>query len=463
MSKVNAPSAGKVLSTLNEDGSRLWLRPKGSPGRFLNARRVVGYLLIVIFIAMPLITINGKPAMLLDLPQREFTILGYTFMATDTVMLMFALLSTFLSVFWMTALFGRVWCGWGCPQTVYMELIFRPLETLIEGGPAAQKKLDAQRFPPRRMLKYAVYGLLAFIMSHIFLAYFVPWSELIGWLVESPFQHPEAFLVMVVMSIMIFIDFTYFREQMCTVACPYARLQSVLVDRHSLIVGYDAVRGEPRVRGKRNLSEGSNACIDCKACVHTCPTGIDIRDGMQLECIACAQCIDACDAVMDKNGLPRGLIRYSSQETLETGAKTKLVRVRTVLYPFGIAIFVSALAFIGLNKQDADVTVLRGLGEPFVEVGTDIRNQLRVKVVNRSKSERAFDISFPEFEKSQIVNPLNPVKVGPMNQATAPVFITLPAAKFNALGKHTIQVVVTAKDGFKNEQTYQLLGPKNAK
>lgn len=460
--KLNAPTAGRVLSTLNEDGSRRWMRPKLSEGRFLTRRRIVAYALMALFVLMPIIPINGNPAIFLDLPAREFHILGYTFLATDTVFLMLSLLATFLSIFWLTALFGRVWCGWGCPQTIYMEFVFRPLETLIEGKAGKQARLDKQRFAPRRILKYVAFFIVAMLMQTVFMSYFVRWSELPGWML-TPWEHPEAFLVMAVMTVMIWVDFAYFREQMCTVACPYARLQSVLVDRNSLIVGYDVRRGEPRTKGAKNVPEGSGDCISCKACVATCPTGIDIRDGMQLECIACTQCIDACDQVMDRIKRPRGLIRLSSQNKLEDGKKTQVLRPRVVIYPIVITIFLAAMIVVGANKKDADVTLLRGLAEPYTENGQMIQNLFRIKIMNRAKTARKFKLEFPGFPEQNVVATPNPMTVGAETYSTAPVFISAPRDQFDADGHVPLTIKVTTEDGFDDVETGVLLGPKNPK
>jgi cytochrome c oxidase accessory protein FixG len=296
---VSAPAAvGRVLPTLNEDGSRRWIRPKPSHGTYATVRRAVAYALMLVFFLIPHVRMGGKPLILLDIPRRQFTLFGTTFLPTDTMLLMLLLASIIIAIFLMTALFGRVWCGWACPQTVYMEFLFRPIERLVEGGRSGSLALDKQRshFHPRRLLKYAIYVVLAIFLAHTFLAYFVGTEALAQWIRRSPADHPTSFLVMAGTALAIFGDFAYFREQTCLVACPYGRMQSVLLDRQSLIVAYDPTRGEPRMKGKTRPA-GAGDCIDCGACVTTCPTGIDIRDGLQMECIHCTQCADACDEI----------------------------------------------------------------------------------------------------------------------------------------------------------------------
>lgn len=461
MSNVNAPSAGRVLSTLNEDGTRRWIRPRLSQGRYEKRRRIVGWLLIAFFVSAPLIHLNGHPLMFLDVEHRRFHLFGGTFHPTDSFMLMLLMLSIFLGIFWLSALVGRVWCGWGCPQTVYMEFLFRPIERFFEGGPAAQRAIDkAGGLNKKRVMKNVVFLGVAFLLANVFLAYFVSYAQLIEWVTEPPWEHPGGFGVVAVTTGLVFFDFAYFREQMCTVICPYARLQSGLLDRHSMVVGYDVLRGEARKKAsKRTEGDGSGDCIDCQACVVTCPTGIDIRDGLQLECIACAQCADACDAIMTKIGKPTGLIRYGSQESLEKHAPTKKLRFRTVLYPAIITVLLSVLVVTLNIKQDADVTVLRGLAAPFTVQDDTVRNQLRIKIVNRMSDERAFTISVPGLEAGQLIAPQNPLVVGGEEGATTPIFVTVPKTAFEGGAKHIV-VHVTDGQGFETDVPFELLGPK---
>jgi len=458
---TNEQGEGRVLSTLNEDGSRRWMRPRLSLGKFHSARRALGWFLIAFFVSAPLIHLNGHPLMFLDVEHRRFHLFGGTFHPTDSFLLMLLMLSIFLGIFWLTALLGRAWCGWGCPQTVYMEFLFRPIERLFEGGPAAQRAIDKKGgFNTRRFAKNVVFLIIAFALANVFLAYFVSYSTLLTWVTEAPWKHPGGFGVVAATTGLIFFDFAFFREQMCTVICPYARLQSGLLDRHSLVVGYDVLRGEARKRkAKRTEGDGSGDCIDCKACVVTCPTGIDIRDGLQLECIACAQCADACDTIMTKIGKPTGLIRLGSQETLEKHAEPKKLRGRTVIYPLVIAALMGVLAYSVNSKANADVTVLRQLAAPFVETGDTVRNQLRVKVVNRLDEDRTFTISVPGISKEQLLAPQNPLAVTKKGSVTTPVFITLPKSAFTAGVKEVIVHVEDGK-GFKMDVPYRLLGPK---
>lgn len=461
-------AAGRVLPTLNEDGTRRWIRPKPSTGRKWQLRRVAAYALMVVFFAIPHLRLGGKPLILLDVPARRFTLFGTTFLPTDTLLLMLLLVSVILSIFLATALAGRVWCGWACPQTVYMEFLFRPIERLVEGGWSGSRKIDAlggrrAHLHPRRVLKYAIYAGLALFLAHTFLAYFVGTERLAQWVRQSPVDHPASFLVMAGTAALIFFDFTYFREQTCMVACPYGRWQSVLLDKESLIVAYDYERGEPRGRGKNRTIAATGLpmgdCVDCAACVQTCPTGIDIRDGLQMECIHCTQCADACDAVMTKIGKPTGLVRYTTRNSLE-GKRMHWLRPRTVLYPALLSLFLGGFAWALHEREPAEVTVLRGIGAPFTEEPDgSVANQLRIKVANKSDHDDAYRIEILDAPGAQVVAPENPLRVGPGKLAETSVFVLLPRTAFTN-GEKPVRIRVSDGHEFVSESVYRLVGPQ---
>lgn len=472
-----APSlAPSVLSTLNDDGSRRWLRPRLSLGRFLSARRLVAYALIAIFALMPLVQVHGHPLILLDIVSRRFYIFGASFFPTDTLPLALLLVSCFLTIFWVTALFGRVWCGWACPQTVYMEFLYRPIERLLEGAPGrGMARLGTAAKP----VKYVIYAASSFVLAHLFLAYFVSWENLRHWVFGSPLYHPVGFGVVMFVTAAMMFDFAYFREQVCLVACPYGRLQSVLLDRCSMIVSYDRKRGEPRGRKRSSASAAQRTadvrlpvlpgqgtavatspgdCVDCSMCVTTCPTGIDIRNGLQMECIGCAQCIDACDVVMDKLHRPRGLIRYSSQAGMD-GTKFSILRPRVLLYPAVILGIVSFLAFILLNAEAADITVMRGLGQPFSLLpDSRIRNTVRVKVVNRLDQPAEFSLSLDGIDGATLKAESASVRVAPGGMMTVPAEIDAPSSAFHD-GRAAVTLLVSGPDRFECRRPFTLLGP----
>lgn len=472
--------AGRPLSTLNQDGSRRWIRPRPSPGRMRLARRVVAYGLIAVFTVLPYVKIGGKPAILLDIGARRFTVFGRTFLPTDTLALALLMLAIFVGVFLVTALAGRVWCGWACPQTVYMEFLFRPVERFFRGTPGRRKN-RLQASGAGAVLQAVVYLVLALYLAHTFLAYFVGVERLAQWVRQSPWEHPVPFMVMLVTTGLMLFDFGYFREQVCIVACPYGRFQSVMLDRNSLIVSYDRRRGEPRGKAKKQKADAGRApgdggtrlnlrvlgaveaprgdCVDCGLCVATCPTGIDIRDGLQLECINCAQCIDACDAVMSKLGRPTGLIRYSSQAAME-GQRVRLLRPRVAVYAAVLAALVTVLGVVLSSASPADVTVLRGLGRPFTQLPTgEIGNPVRIKIVNRTDAPAVYTIAAAgEAEGVRIVCEEPSVSLKAGETQTVPAMIVAPASSFSG---GAFDAVLRVSDGaaFTRDVPYRMLGP----
>ena len=445
-----------VLSTLNPDGSRRWLRPRVSVGRFLTARRIVGYALIGLFTGLPYVAIGGKPAILLDLPRREFTFFGVTLLPTDTLLLALLLLGVFLAIFLVTALYGRVWCGWGCPQTVYLELVYRPIERWLDG----RRYSTGGRAPVsglRTVGKHATFVAVSLVLAHTFLSYFVGVDRLAEWMRRSPVEHPTAFLVVAATTGLMLVDFGYFREQVCTLMCPYGRFQSVLLDRDSWIVGYDPRRGEPRARWKDGTPRsGAGDCIDCHLCVATCPTGIDIRAGLQMECVGCAQCIDACDAVMDRIAKPRGLIRYSSQREIG-GETTRRLRPRVVAYPALLVVVAILFGVTMAGRETADVSILRNRTRPYeVLLSGAVANTVLVKVVNRSDRARAFRVDVPGA--LEVASHDLPLAVAPGGSATASLRVVVAGDRFER-GRAQIEVRVSDGAEFDEAIEHAVLGP----
>lgn len=478
-----------VLTTLERDGSRKWLFPRLSTGVYWQLRRIVAYVLIAFFVALPHLRINGKPAILLDITHRKFVLFGTTFLATDTMLLALFMVSVFLTVFLATALLGRIWCGWGCPQTVYMEFVYRPIERLFMGttGRGGQPRKAVAGW--RHAAMYATFLLISAGLAHTFLAYFVGTEALAQWMQMSPFQHPGPFLVMAVTTAAMMFDFSFFREQMCLIACPYGRFQSVLLDSQSLIVAYDHRRGEPRGKATAKaaakttqLSRSTVAeppadrllpvvnepstqsaetsrgdCVDCDACVRTCPTGIDIRDGLQMECLHCTQCMDACDTIMDRLKRPRGLIRYSSQSAIDGNAK-KGLRPRLVIYPALLTLALAALTFSVATKKSFDVTVLRNFGQPFViNAEGQVSNSFRLKLVNRLETPDEFTVSVLS-PKSVSLEFTNPVSLKAEQTETLGLQASVGRDQFQR-GEVAVQLEVKSKLGDRRVVTCTLMGP----
>ncbi len=450
-----------VLSTLEKDGSRRWLKPKLSKGKLLRQRRWIAYLLIAIFTALPFVEIGGKPFILLDITARRFTIFGFTFLPTDTMLLAIFMVGVLLTIFLFTALFGRIWCGWACPQTVYMEFLFRPIERFFDGtsGRGGIKK----RVPAWRVAaKYVVYFLVCGYLANTFLAYFIGVDRLGQWVRQSPIEHPVPFLVMAFVTAGMMFDFCFFREQLCLVACPYGRFQSVLLDQNSLIVAYDQNRGEPRGKFTKSTGDGQlpvlGDCIDCGNCVTTCPTGIDIRNGLQMECINCTQCIDACNLVMRKIGRAPDLIRFSSQAR-DRGGKGGLLRARTAVYPLLLVGIATAFLAVFLASKTFDAVVLREVGNPHTMTDDDrVRNLMKLKLTNRSDEPMSLEVSVVEPKDVNIAIREGAMQLGPNESRTYHASVIAPRDAFS-LGRADVELQIENEKQVSRSLRFKLIGP----
>ncbi|MBD5782400.1 cytochrome c oxidase accessory protein CcoG [Pelagicoccus sp. NFK12] len=370
------------LTAVNDDGSRYIIHPADAKGRFTLSRRLVAYALVLVYAALPWIEIGGYPALFLDTDAMRFHFLGMTFGSQDLWLAFFLISGLGFGLFYVTALLGRIWCGWACPQTVFLEHVYRRVERWIEGDAVKRRKLDAAGWGFERIwkrgLKHALFVFLSLALAHMFMAYFVSVPGLWNMMHEAPAENWKVFVFVFAYAAVLYFNFAWFREQLCIVICPYGRLQSALIDEHSMVIGYDEKRGEPR--GKAKAADVGD-CIDCNRCVQVCPTGIDIRQGLQMECIGCSACIDACDTVMDKLKRPRGLIRYDSMEGLE-GRKTKYLRPRMILYTVLLLIGASVLLFSLQGLGDATITAWRAPGSSYYVDADVVRNQFMVRVTN---------------------------------------------------------------------------------
>ncbi len=464
-SAVNLPlldAPEHVLSTLEGDGSRRWLFPRLATGRWWKRRRILAYFLIVFFVALPHLRVGGKPVILLDITRRKFVFGGHTFLPTDTLLLALLMLGVFVTIVLATAFAGRVWCGWGCPQTVYMEYLFRPIDRLFQGTSGKGGKPKRIVSGAMSVLRFVVYLALCMMLAHTFLAYFVGTDQLSTWIRSSPWQHPTAFFVMAATTGLMLFDFMYFREQLCLIACPYGRFQSVMLDRQSLIVAYDPNRGEPRAKGRRHEGDGLGDCVDCHQCVVVCPTGIDIRDGLQLECVNCTQCIDACDNVMDRVGRPRGLIRYSSQDAL-AGKPPKMFRWRTVAYPTLLVMVTLGFLAVLSTKYAFDAKMIRGNGNPFNRsAGGRITNNFRLRLVNRTEDPRSYQLFVVEPSDARILtDSADGIELTGNQNTLIPVVIEVPANRLIPGGKCVGQLRIADDIGNERFVTMTLLGPNS--
>lgn len=442
----NAPSVDETgdhssigEGSLGRDGRHKKPYPADVSGRWVRARRCVYAALIALWAALPWIPIGGHPAVFLDVGKREFFLFGMTFNAQDVWLLFFALSGVGFGLLYATAVLGRVWCGWACPQTVFLEAVFRPIERLINGprNVALRRAKHGMGLDGlwRVAATHAAYLVAAALVAHVFLAYFVSLPHLVGMVRTRPGAHPEAFVWMIAVTAIMYANFAFFREQLCVVVCPYGRLQSVLLDDDSLVVGYDEKRGEPR--GKVKVAAGD--CVDCNRCVVVCPTGIDIRDGLQLDCIACTACIDACDEVMDKVGRGRGLIRYDSQRGLR-GEKRLFWRPRLYGYSAFLVIgaVVATLAF--RSREPFEANVVRLPGTPYVREAGTIRNGFELHLVNKQGVPASFDIEALELSDVVFTIPIAKVDLEPLASRRVPFFVTMDQSKFSADRPFTLRI-----------------------
>lgn len=398
----------ETVYTINTDGSRNFLHPADVSGRWQVRKYVVWAILIAVYAILPWIRVGGHPAVWIDIPHRQAFLFGRTFTNQDFYLVFFLVSGAGFALFALTALWGRIWCGFACPQTVWLEGVFRRIERWIEGKREVRLRRNRQPMSLdklwRKGLKHLLFLALAAFAAHLFLAYFLPVRELLAAIGGPPRAHWTAFLWMAVMTGILYFDFAWFREQVCLVVCPYGRLQSVLIDRDTKLIGYDARRGEPRGKAGARPAGGDPAmaggtgggtasagdCVDCARCVVVCPTGIDIRNGLQMECVGCANCIDACDEVMDRLGRPRGLVRYDSQRGFEEGRARPLLRPRVFLYAaLGLAGLVVSTLAAG-RRASFEVRALRSPGMPYVLERGSLRNVFQVDVQNKEDAPRTY-------------------------------------------------------------------------
>jgi len=377
------------LATVTKEGKRKWIFPKKPSGRFHNARIIVSIILLAFLIFAPFIKVNGHPFMLLDFPNRSFILFSVPFGPHDFILFALAMITLIVFIILFTVIFGRIFCGWACPQTVFMEMVFRKIEYWIEGDAREQIKLKNAPWTIKKFfkkgLKHAIFFGISFFISNIFLSYIIGMDKLIDIVTDPPSEHLGGLFAITVFSGVFYFIFSYFREQVCTIVCPYGRLQGVLLDQDSIVIAYDYKRGEPRRKLKKGDDFSSRGdCIDCHLCVDVCPTGIDIRNGIQLECVNCTACIDACDSIMDKINRPRGLVRYASLKNIENKAKFKFTP-RMTLYTVILVILVSILTTLLINRSDYVITILRTRGTLFQEQPDGkISNLYDLNIVNKT-------------------------------------------------------------------------------
>ncbi|MDG1041113.1 MAG: cytochrome c oxidase accessory protein CcoG [Polaribacter sp.] len=385
------------IGTINREGKRSWVFPKKPSGKFYTYRSYVSYFLLLFLLASPFVKINGNQFLLFNVLERKFNIFGFPFWPQDFHLLVISMIIGVVFVILFTVVFGRIFCGWICPQTIFLEMVFRKIEYWIDGDRGKQIRLQKQPWNAekikKRVLKWSVFFIISFLIANVFLAYLIGGDTVIEYITGSPFENINTLISLLIFTGVFYFIFAWFREQVCIIACPYGRLQGVLLDNKTINVAYDFVRGEKetgRAKFKKNedrVASGKGDCIDCKQCVHVCPTGIDIRNGTQLECVNCTACIDECDHMMEKVGLPKGLIRYASEDNIEKKSPFKFT-ARIKGYSAVLFILVGILIGMLFLRNDVEATILRLPGELYQhkEEGI-ISNVYTFKVINKTTKE----------------------------------------------------------------------------
>ena len=456
--RPKAPTIDSV-TTINEDGSRYFVHAADVRGRFTTLRRVSAVFLIAVYVLLPFIKINGEPAVFLDLMHGKMHLFGITLMFQDLWLLFFLITGLGFSLFLVTAILGRFWCGWACPETVFLDHVFRRVERFIDGDAMARRKLDKAPWTPgkmvRRFLKHGIYFLLSALIAHMFLSYFVSMPALYGMIHRSPLENWSVFLFVLSLTGILYFNFAWFREQFCIVLCPYGRLQSVLIDDNSVVVGYDELRGEPH--GKPGTTSGD--CVDCRRCVQVCPTGIDIRQGLQLECISCAACVDACDDVMKKLGRRLGLVRHDSMNSL-AGKPMRFLRPRLFLYLILMLVGAGVFLFATQQVKPVIVSVLRMQGSPYFRDEATVRNNFLMRIANKLATPQTYTITVdskvPGIEVAGGNNKV--LRLGAGEEIQEPLILSLPDADFP--GQFQVEVSVKGEDGkVESVKSVPFLGP----
>lgn len=379
---------------------RVWIYPKLIKGKLYQYRSLVSYLLLIPLFLSPFIKFRGEQLFLFNILERKFVVFGVIFMPQDFYLFVLATLGFIVFVVLFTSVYGRVWCGWACPQTIFMEMVFRKIEYWIEGDAKKQRELNASPLTAAKFFKKAgkhlIFGLISFLIANVFLAYIIGSDELFKIISEPVSSHIYGFISIWVFTAIFYLVFAYVRELVCTVICPYGRLQEVLIDRKTLVVAYDYSRGEPRGHINKNSPEPAGDCVDCNLCVDVCPTGIDIRQGTQMECINCTACIDACDMVMAKTHRPLRLIGFMSEEEVAENKKSSIGK-RIYGYAAILTLLFGTLTFLLITRSDVGATVLRASGTLYQlrEDGT-VSNLYNAELINKTSETVKFSMVMPD-------------------------------------------------------------------
>ncbi len=456
------------IGTVDKEGKRLWVYPKKPKGKFYTQRGIVATILLGLLFSGPFIKIGGQPLLLFNIFERKFVLFGIPFWPQDFYLFGLAMITFFVFIILFTVVFGRVWCGWACPQTIFMEMVFRKIEYWIDGDARQQRKLAEAPWNGikiwKRTLKYGIFLAISIIISHTMMAYLIGIDQVKEIVSSSPFDHWSGFLGMVFFTGVFFWVFAYFREQACIAVCPYGRLQGVLMNKDSMAVTYDFNRGEPRGKIKKGEVQADKGdCIDCKLCVHVCPTGIDIRNGSQLECVNCTACMDVCDEVMTKIDKPKGLIRIASYTNIVEGTK-RIFTPRVIGYTIVLAALMVGLTTLLTRRSEIDATALRVPGQLYQKLPDNkIQNLINILFINKSFEPVELEVKIRDFPDAEILQVGKPqIKLQPNSTFETVFYVRVPLNKLHT-SKMPIRIDVYKDGKLVTSTKTNFIGPLNIK
>ena len=461
------------IGTINEEGQRSWIYPKKPSGKLYEYRKYVSYILLALLFAAPFVKVNGNQFMMFNFLERRFNILGFSFWPQDFYLFVIMMIIGVIFVIFFTVAFGRIFCGWICPQTIFMEMVFRRIEYWIDGDRGSQIRLDKQEWNAekirKRLLKWFIFLIISFLIANIFLAYIIGSDRLVQYVFEGPSDHISTLVSLSIFTAVFYFVFAWFREQVCIIVCPYGRLQGVLLDTKSIVVAYDHKRGEKEVgRAKYKKNEdreasGKGDCIDCFQCVNVCPTGIDIRNGTQLECVNCTACIDECDHIMEAVNLPKGLIRYASEDNIEKKSSFKFT-ARLKGYTAVLVILTGVLTGLLFLRSDVEANILRLPGQLYEhKQDNSISNVFTYKLLNKT----AKDIEDIHFKLKSHKGTITPVKQGAIvvpeqKLAEGTLFIEIDNSQLSG-DKNVVVIEVYSGENLIETTSVTFLGPRSYK
>jgi len=442
------------IGTMDKKGKRQWVFPKKPSGKFTKYRTWVSWVLLVILVAAPFVKLpNGNPLFMFNIPKGQFIIIGFPFFTSDFFLLAIGMITTIIFIVLFTVVYGRIFCGWVCPQTIFMEHVFRKIEYMIEGDRPKQMKLAKQEWNEekirKRLLKWTIFSLISFLIANIFFAYIIGSDALLDLVKEGPNKNWSTFFGLIIFTGLFYFIFAWFREQVCTLVCPYGRLQGVLIDKKTIIVAYDFKRGESTAgrskfrKGEDRHAAGKGDCIDCKQCVVVCPTGIDIRNGTQLECINCTACIDACDEVMEKVNFPKGLIRYASEENIETGQKFKFTG-RMFAYTLALLLMIVSINAFLFSRNDVEIKFLHIPGKNYKMEGNNIINLYQYTLYNKTNDDLQvkFELKSHKDGSIRILDGPSPVILTKGNVQQGVVEVRIPQDDVHSYKERVVMTAV---------------------